>query len=352
MKGIPMNHIIPQLSRKQRSRLAKTAKSCRDARLKTRYLIVVNLARGRAPARVARYLAVSRSTVYRVAKRFREAGEAGLIDRREENGQRKVDQDYLEALRQIVSKQPTDHGWPRPTWTRELLVATMEQITEVSVSVGTMSRALKRIGARRGRPKPKVKCPWPKRRKQRQLRKIQRLIETLPKDEVVVYEDEVDIHLNPKIGLDWMLRGQQKEVLTPGKNEKRYLAGAYNPHTGELIWVEGEKKNALLFLRLLWKLHETYPNARRIHVIIDNYSIHSTEQVKVSLKTEAGKRLRLVPLPPYCPDHNRIEREWQELHANVTRNHKCRTMDELMKKVRSYLAKRNKQLQSHHRLVA
>ena len=167
-----------------------------------------------------------------------------------------------------------------------------------------------------------------------------------------MYEDEVDIHLNPKIGLDWMLRGQQKEVLTPGKNEKRYLAGAYNPHTGELIWVEGEKKNALLFLRLLWKLHETYPNARRIHVIIDNYSIHSTEQVQVSLKTEAGKRLRLVPLPPYCPDHNRIEREWQELHANVTRNHKCRTMDELMKQVRSYLAKRNKQLQSHHRLVA
>jgi hypothetical protein len=37
---------------------------------------------------------------------------------------------------------------------------------------------------------------------------------------VAVYEDEVDIHLNPKIGPDWMTRGQQKEVMTPGKNEK------------------------------------------------------------------------------------------------------------------------------------
>jgi hypothetical protein len=34
------------------------------------------------------------------------------------------------------------------------------------------------------------------------------------------------LHLNPKIGLDWMARGQQKEVVTPGQNQKRYLAGA------------------------------------------------------------------------------------------------------------------------------
>ena len=33
-----------------------------------------------------------------------------------------------------------------------------------------------------------------------------------------------DIHLNPKIGPDYMLRGTQKWVLTPGKNRKRYLA--------------------------------------------------------------------------------------------------------------------------------
>jgi len=36
----------------------------------------------------------------------------------------------------------------------------------------------------------------------------------------VFYEDEVDIHLNPKTGADWQLRGQQKRVVTLGKNEK------------------------------------------------------------------------------------------------------------------------------------
>ena len=40
-----------------------------------------------------------------------------------------------------------------------------------------------------------------------------------------MYLDEVDIHLNPKIGPEWTLAGQ-KYVRTPGCNEKRYLAGA------------------------------------------------------------------------------------------------------------------------------
>jgi transposase len=35
-------------------------------------------------------------------------------------------------------------------------------------------------------------------------------------------------------------------------------------------------------------------------------------------------------LPPYCPDANRIERVWQDLHANVTRNHRCKTLAQLL----------------------
>jgi len=61
----------------------------------------------------------------------------------------------------------------------------------------------------------------------------------------VVYSDKVDIHLNPKIEPDWMLSEKQKKVLTPGCNEKRYLAGAFDARNGKLSWVEGERKNSL-----------------------------------------------------------------------------------------------------------
>lgn len=336
-----MSGIVPQLRRSRKERLCRQLRQCRKAKERTRYLIILNLLNGRSVADIILTLQVGRSTVYDVAKRFRERGEAGLIDRREENGNRKLDEVYLARLYELVKGSAQDYGWRRPTWTRELLVETMAWETGVRIHVSTMSTALKMISARQGRPRPTVGCPWSKRVKNRRLCELRRLVESLPDDEVAVYEDEVDIHLNPKIGLDWMVCGQQKEVLTPGKNVKQYLAGAIDSRTGELIWVEGDKKNTLLFINLLWALVQHYRAAKTIHVILDNYCIHSTRQVEVSLATTEGQRIQLHFLPPYCPNHHRIERLWRDLHSSVTRNHRCATMPELMAEVRWWLKKQN-----------
>lgn len=344
-----MEGLLPPLRACAKQRLMRNLKKCRDARLRVRYLIIVNLMHDRSPVQTAAVMQVHRSTVYRVAARFREWGEAGLVDRREDNGSRQVDEAFLGTLHEVVAGTPLDYGELRPTWTLELLVRTLARRTGVKIHISTMSVALRLIRARRGRPKPTVGCPWSKARKTRRLRWIRRLIANLPADEVALWADEVDIHLNPKIGLDWMVYGQQKQVLTPGQNEKRYLAGAQDVRTRRLVWTEGDHKNSLLFLWLLWKLLQACPEARVIHVILDNYIIHSTQQVKLALQTEAGQRLRLHFLPPYCPDDNRIERTWEDLHANVTRNHRCRKMSELMRNVRRYLNHRNRSL---HRTAA
>ena len=107
----------------------------------------------------------------------------------------------------------------------------------------------------------------------------------------MVHADEVDIHLNPKIGPDRMLPGTQRLVLTPGNNEKRYLVGAYDPANNRVVYVEGDRQ--------------------RLHF-----------------------------LPPYCPNENRLERLWLDLHANVTRNHRNRTIEALLEQVHGYPAER------------
>jgi transposase len=341
-----MDGIIIRLSKRRKRKFRQRARKAKNGDLSRRYWIVLNLAEGCSLSETARRLGASRHTIRAVARRFCEQGEAGLVDRREDNGQRKVDEDFLGPLAELVGSRASDHGWRRPTWTQEMLRETMEKKTGVGVSVGTISRALKRLGARWGQPKPTVACPWPKSRKDRRLRAIRGLAGHPPEGELVFYEDEVDIHLNPKIGRDWMLPGQQKEVLSPGQNQKRYLAGAENAQTGEMIWVEGERKNSLLFLLLLWELLQRHPDVKVIHVILDNYSIHHTQQVELSLSTPHGQRIKLHFLPPYCPDHNKIERTWRDLHANVTRNHHCDTIDELMAEVDKYLRDRNKKKDS------
>lgn len=55
------------------------------------------------------------------------------------------------------------------------------------------------------------------------------------------------------------------------------------------------------------------------------------------------KRRRRLLLPPYCSDATSLERAWLALHAKVTRNHRCRTIQKLMHRVHAYLAVRNAQ---------
>ena len=246
-------------------RLLRGLRRSRDAGVRQRYLIIINLLNGRSARAAAEVLQVHNTTVYRVVARFRAYGEAGLADGRADNGADKLDDGYLNRLYRVVRATPRDYGWRRPTWTRELLIATLVRLTGVRVHVTTMSRALARIKARRGRPRQTVGCPWAKAAKTRRLNRLRQLLTTLPRRERAFYEDEVDIHLNPKVGLDWMVSGQQKEVLTPGKNEKRYLAGALDVRTGVVIWVEGQRKTSYLFLDLLDKLAKAYPRATKLH---------------------------------------------------------------------------------------
>lgn len=346
-----MKTIMPALSRWEKRKLRVWISRETDAGLRTRMSILLHLSRHKPVADVADGLHVARSTVYRVAERFRRWGWLGLADRREDNGPTGVDEMFRLELRRAVAGSPQDYGWARPTWTQELLCRAMADRTGVRIGQATMSRALRSIGARLGRPRPTVRCPWKKARKNRCLRRIDRLVRTLPRREVAVHADEVDIHLNPKLGFDWMLPGRQKTVVTPGKNVKRYLAGAKDVRTGRLHWVTWASKRSGLFIDLLERLLRVYPSAKVIHVILDNYVIHKSRQTRLAL---AGMpRIRLHFLPPYCPSFNPIERVWLDLHAEVTRNHRCRTINELMNEVEHYLKRRNRaNSRTRHRFVA
>jgi transposase len=347
---VQVQQIWQALSRRERNAIRAFAKGSLDAGLRCHCKIVLSLVQGNIPAAIAKSGLCSASQLYRVARRFLDSGLPGLADQREDNGQPKVTEAYEAELLEVVGNSPRNFGYRRPTWTQELLVLVLCKRTGVRISCTAMSRLLKRLRIRLGRPKPIVGCPWKKARRTRRLRVLQALIAKLPKNEVVLYVDEVDINLNPKIGPDWMRRGTQKQVMTPGKNEKRYLAGALNARTGRLTWVESDRKNSILFLWQLWYLiHRDYPHAKKIHLILDNYRIHKSRQVELALAQLDG-RVQLHFLPPYCPDHNRIERVWRDLHANVTRNHQCRNMKELMSEVNYYLRKRDKQLQRTYAL--
>jgi transposase len=327
------------LKRSARRRIQKLDRRSASADQRIRCRVVLKVATGLSCNAAARELGCAPSTAVRIVARFYTEGEAALWDRRNENGLRKVDADVRGGVCEILTGSPEDHGFTRPTWTLEILRSVVETVLRVALSLGSVWALLRRIGARWGRPRPIVACPWRTRRRQRRIAALRQLAALATDDKVVVYADEVDIHLNPKIGPDWMLPGTQRLVLTPGNNQKRYLAGAYEPLHHRLVYVEGDGKASWLFLNLLRALLLTYDRAQAIHVILDNYMAHKSRVTQAWL-AEFGARIRLHFLPPYCPNENRIERIWLDLHANVTRNHRQKTIDALLDQVHGHLAER------------
>jgi len=167
------------------------------------------------------------------------------------------------------------------------------------------------------------------------LSALRTLLHGLPPNETAVFMDEVDVNLNPKVGCQWMRRGEQASVETPGTNEKRYLAGSIHWRTGRVFLTEGrtkEGRGAALFCRHLDDLRRAFRHFKVIHVICDNAGFHKADKskaVKDDLK-EWGHRVVLYYLPTYSPDCNPVERVWWRRHEAVTRNHRCHTMCELL----------------------
>ena len=329
--------IIPRIGRPERRDLLHIGRKSGDPATALRFQIIARLGLRKTSPEVADELDVARSTVVRTAHRYAEEGIAGLYDKRRGNGKPKADEGFRHHVVGLLRRTPEDVGWLRPTWTRELLCLQMTRDGWAPVGVGTMGRVLAHVGARLGTPKPVVLCPWKRDARERRLAEIRALEMGASAEEPVLYSDEVDIHLNPKIGRDWMLRGEQRRIVTPGKNEKFYLAGALDVRTGVLHTTGMARKSAALFCELLEVLAASYDTrVRRIHLIVDNYAIHSAQATRRTLEA-LGHRIVLHFLPPYCPDANRIERVWQDLHANVTRNHRCKTLRQLLGNCRRYL---------------
>ena len=100
----------------------------------------------------------------------------------------------------------------------------------LEVSRETVRRWLRQADLVWRRPRPVLRRPDPRRAEI--LAELRHLLRHLPDDETAVFEDEVDLNLNPKIGCMWMRKGQQSEVQTPGTNEKRVLAGSLHWRSG------------------------------------------------------------------------------------------------------------------------
>jgi transposase len=321
-----------RLSTADRNTLLGHYRRSADPDIRLRAHILLLLADSYPWATVSAVLYCSLDTISRWKRRYEAEGVDAVFGR--PRGRRSGSHIWAAVVvRWVLTLSPTHFRFARSRWSCEAAAVVLRDDYRVKVGRETVRLWLRSAGLVWRRPRPVIRPKDPDR--EAKLRVLRALLHELPDNETAVFMDEVDVNLNPKVGCQWMNRGQQEVVETPGTNEKRYLAGSIHWRTGRVILTEGkprEGRSAALFLRHLDDLRRAFRHYRVIHVICDNARTHKTDKckaVKEYLAEWAG-RVVVHYLPTYSPDCNPVERVWWRLHEAVTRNHRCQSMNELL----------------------
>ena len=324
----------------ERKRLLELYRKAPDPQVHLRAHVVLLLADGYAWSLVASVLFCSTATVARWKRRFEAGGVEALRGRRRGRTATLPVGWALLLVTWVRTLTPRDFGYCRSRWCCATLAVVLLDTHQVEVSAETVRRCLRRqdLVWRRPRPVPgrvDARRAW-------KLRRIRELLRDLPADEAAVFQDEVDLNLNPDVGCMWMRRGEQAEVVTPGTNVKRYLSGSMSWRSGELTVTQGTRRDAALFVRHLEDLRTRFRRYRVVHVICDNARFHTIQGSRVvrAYLAEHGGRIVLHYLPSYSPQDNPTERVWWHLHEQITRNHRCASIEELVKLTMAWLDER------------
>jgi putative transposase len=306
------------------------------------YLLALHLlllcAAGRTPSEVASVLFCSRSSVYRIVRAYR-AGTLSFDESSERAAQQRRRRVLTPSLKRsvhaLLKTAPRALGWCRTRWSCATLAVELQVRRGIEVSAETMRHWLHELDWEWKRAKLTAKDNDPERVEK--LARIRLAFEQLRAGMALFFADELDIHLLPKVGYQWMPKGEQVKVLTPGTNEKRYLAGALDITTGMITHCVWYRKQTGLFVELLDTLDRTHPAPlfTQLTVVVDNAKLHKAKKVQQWLA--AHPRFAVLYLPTYCPDANPIERAFGDVHDKCTRNHTRKRIWHLIGDVKQHL---------------
>jgi putative transposase len=296
-------------------------------------------AAGRTPTAIAAAHLCSRSSVYRTVRASRK---------------RTLDWDHaaqgrllpplrptvlLPTLRRsrvaLLQATPRTSGWWRTRWRCATLALTLQAKRGLIISAETMRRWLHELGWVWTRATLVAKDDDPHRVER--WARSRSVCEQRKGGEAMVFAEELDLPLWPKVGCAWMPTGAQREVMTPGQNQKHYLAGALELSPGTLHYCPGPRKPNALFRDLLTCLDARYPAERytQLDVVVDHYKIHQANVVEPWLATHP--RVTQLFLPTSCPRANPIERAFGDVHDCCTRNHQRKRLPALVVAVEDHL---------------
>lgn len=280
---------------------------------------------------------LSEATIREYIKKYNHGGLEGLKRQYSEGVPAKIPLNKAE-WEELLHRSPSQFeklDTAARNWTQELLLAYFRHYHGVTVTRQAISVSLKRHGIRWNRGKLKVTSPDPLYSvKRKRIEELKEKAEqgTLsshdapdanqsapPKKAKLVFFDITDLHWCPDVGNNYVIKGTQLSVESPGKDNPWYaLLGSLIYPDGEGLYTIHERKRHQEVRAHLELLLDSEPETFWF-VVMDNASAHTTPKLD-EFWGQNIDRLCPVFLPTYSPHLSLIERLWRFMRGQMTRN--------------------------------
>ena len=250
-------------------------------------------------------------TVREWIKKFHQKRIASIFPRYRGDNAAKLTKEQKQQLCDVLSGKPSEYGIPKEFWD----VSTLKTYIKAEFGVEYESDESYRLLFKLHNYSFHLPDTFDRKRDEKKITKRMEEIrgEIQPyrtNDTWLIFTaDECRIIWETEVRRLWLPKGRKTIIKVERKRQAQSFLGLLNLKTGEelLYRLAWQKQDEII--PVLESLVVHYPD-KRICIIWDNARFHKGKKLKAKLSTTL-KRIHLINLPAYAPDHNPQEHVWK-----------------------------------------
>lgn len=149
------------------------------------------------------------------------------------------------------------------------------------------------------------------------IEKYLNLVADTPENEPILFIDAAHPTMATKVVCGWIKKGVDKPIAQTASRTRVNIVGAIELATMNVISCRPDYVNAETTVAFFDQIKTAYPNAPKIHIILDQSGYHRSQLVR---DAALEKNFELHYLPPYSPNLNSIERLWKVMNEEERDN--------------------------------
>lgn len=250
-------------------------------------------------------------TVREWIKTFQKRRIASIFPRYNGDNASKLTRKQKQELLQVLSRPPSTYGIPKEFWD----ISTLKTYIKAEFGVEYESDESYRLIFILHNYSFHLPDTFDRHRDEnkvlKRMKEIKAEIASLAEDYtwLIFTSDECRIVWESEIRRLWLPKGQKTIIKVERKRQAQSFIGFLNLKTGEELLYKLSWQKQDTIIPVLEALTRKYPD-KHVCIIWDNARFHHGKKLKKKLGTTL-KRIHLINLPPYAPDHNPQEHVWK-----------------------------------------